>query len=112
VIVPRREPHIGPALDAEPTSSARALLTYNLLRLALLAACVGIGWLVGLRGLWLIIVALLVSGVLSWFLLARQRVRMGVAIEQSVTRGRAKLAERTAAEDSYADELARRAAEQ
>jgi hypothetical protein len=109
MFVARRGPQIGPPIEDRSTGSARALLSYNLLRAALLAGCLGIGWLAGLRGLWLIIVALLASGVLSFFLLAGQRVRMGIAIEQSVVRGRARMAARTAAEDEYADELARRA---
>lgn len=102
---------IGQPLGNQAPSPARALLSYNLLRLVLLAACLGVGYLAGLRGLLLIIAALLVSGVLSWFLLARQRVSMGVAIERSVERGRARMAARTAAEDAYADELARRSDE-
>ena len=95
--------------DSTP-SPARALLSYNLLRAGLLAGCLGVGYLAGLRGLLLIVVALLASGVLSWFLLTRQRVGMGLAIERSVERGRARMAARTAAEDAYADDVARRAA--
>jgi hypothetical protein len=95
-----------PAVD-RTASPARALLSYNLLRAALLAACLGLGYVAGLRGLLLIVAALLVSGVLSWFLLTRQRVSMGAAIEQSVARGRARMAARTAAEDAYADDVAR-----
>jgi hypothetical protein len=99
--------------SGDPTPSpARALLSYNLLRAALLAGCLGIGYLAGLSGLVLIVVALLVSGVLSWFLLTRQRVGMGLAIERSVERGRARMAARTAAEDAYADEMAREAADE
>lgn len=83
------------------------MLSYNLARGALLAACLGLGWLAGLRGLLLIVVALLVSGALSWFLLARERMNMGVAIERTVGRSRERLASRTAAEDAYVDELER-----
>lgn len=87
------------------------MLIYNLWRLVLLACCLGIGFLAGLRGFVLIVVALFVSGVLSWFVLGRQRVNMGVAIERTVERGRARMAARTAAEDAVADEIARRAAD-
>jgi len=86
------------------------LLAYNLLRLLLLAACLGIGWLVGVRGVILIVAALAASGVLSWFLLARQRIRMGIAVERAVELGRVKMAARTAAEDEYAESIAQRAA--
>jgi uncharacterized protein (DUF58 family) len=79
------------------------VLTYNLLRLALLAACLGLGWLAGLRSILLIVVALLVSGALSWFWLRPQREAMGRAIEQSVERSRVKMAARTAAEDAVPD---------
>ncbi|HVW81991.1 MAG TPA: DUF4229 domain-containing protein [Mycobacteriales bacterium] len=89
----------------QQSSGARAVLVYNLLRLGLLAACLVIGYFAGLRGLYLIAAALLVSGVLSWFLLAKQRLNMAAAIERTVERGRTKLAERTAAEDEYADQV-------
>ncbi len=82
------------------------MLAYNAWRLLLLVACLGIGDLAGLHGFPLIVVALLVSGVLSWFLLKRQRISMGMAVESQVQRGRSKLAERTAREDAYADALA------
>lgn len=88
-------------------SAAKAVLNYNLARLGLLAACLVIGWFAGLRNFALIVVAFLVSGVLSWFLLSRQRIGMGQAMERVITRGRAKLNERTAAEDAYVDELER-----
>jgi hypothetical protein len=81
------------------------VLVYNLARLALLGLCLLVGWYAGLRGLPWIAIGFLASGVLSWFLLARQRVGMGLAIERAVERGRSKLAERTAAEDAYADSL-------
>lgn len=90
---------------AAPSSGAKAVLIYNLSRLALLAVCLVIGWFAGLRGLYWIAGSFLVSGVLSWFLLAKQRMGMGVAIERTVERGRAKMAERTAAEDEYDDSL-------
>lgn len=82
------------------------MLTYNLLRLGLLAACLGLGWLAGLHSVLLIVVALLASGALSWFWLRPQREAMGQAIEQSVERGRLKLAERTASEDAVLDAAA------
>jgi hypothetical protein len=93
-------------------SPSKALLAYNGWRLLLLAACLGIGYLAGLRGFALIVVALLASGVLSWFLLKRQRISMGMAVESQVQRGRSKLAERTAREDAYADALAAQQAQQ
>ena len=86
-------------------SAARSVLAYNAGRLGLFVACAVLGFVAGLRGLVLLAVALLVSGVLSWFLLARQRAAMAEALGGAVDRGRAKLAERTAAEDAYAEAL-------
>jgi anthranilate/para-aminobenzoate synthase component II len=96
--------------DAGGPSGAKAVLIYNLLRLTLLAICLAVGYFAGLHGLYLIAAALLVSGVLSWFVLAKQRIRMGIAIERTVERGRSKMAERTAAEDEYADRVRAEAA--
>jgi Protein of unknown function (DUF4229) len=94
----------GQTPSAPAPSARRAVLTYNLLRLVLFGVCVGLGWLAGLRSVLLIVAALLVSGVLSWFWLRPQREAMGRAVEQSVERSRVKLAASTAAEDAYVDE--------
>jgi Protein of unknown function (DUF4229) len=87
------------------------MLTYNVWRLGLLGICLGIGYLAGLRGALWIVVALAVSGALSWFLLKRQREAMGLAVEQTVQRSRVKMMERTAAEDSYVDAVIASSAE-
>lgn len=89
---------------ASEPSGARAVLVYNVCRASLLIACLVIGWYAGLHNvLYLCAAAFIVSGVISWFLLKRQRIAMGVAIERTVERGRSRMAERTAAEDAYAD---------
>src|ERR1700684_1761794 len=88
--------------DGQPSGS-RAVLTYNAYRLGLLLIFLGIGWAAGLPGIVTIIGALFVSGVLSWFLLRRQREAMGEAVERTVTRGQARMAARAAAEDGYVD---------
>jgi Protein of unknown function (DUF4229) len=81
------------------------VLVYNACRLGLLGVCLGVGWLASLQGLVLIVAALAVSGALSWFMLRPQRVAMGMAVERTVERSRvmARMADRTAAEDSYVD---------
>lgn len=84
-------------------SAARAVITYNLCRLGLFVACALLGALAGLRGLLLIAAALLVSGLLSWFLLGRQRAAMADVVGSAVARGRVRLAARTEAEDAYVD---------
>lgn len=112
-----------PVQQPPKPGAARALLIYNALRLALLAACVGLGYVAGLRGFALIIAALIVSGILSWFALAPQRIRAAMAVEQAVetpagakvvspaVRLRDRVRARRAAEDAYAEELQRRQAE-
>jgi hypothetical protein len=87
-------------------SASKALLAYNAWRLLLLLGCLGVGYVAGLRGLWLIVGALVVSGVLSVFVLKRQRIAMGLAVESQIERGRAALARKTAEEDAYVDAMA------
>jgi hypothetical protein len=90
---------------ATETSGAKAVLLYTQQRHSPLIACADIAHFLGLRGIWLVAAAFLASGVLSWFLLTRQRIAMGAAIERTVEKGRAKAAERTAAEDAYAESV-------
>jgi hypothetical protein len=80
-------------------------MAYNFGRLGLFVGCAVLGYIAGLRGLLLLAAALLISGILSWFLLARQRAAMAEALGGAVTRNRSKLARRTAEEDAYADAL-------
>jgi hypothetical protein len=108
-----------PAHPGAKPGTARALLVYNAARLLLLAACLGLGYVAGLRGFALIIAALLVSGLLSWFVLAPQRIRAAMAVEQAVAtpagdkvvgpirRRRQAMRDRVAAEDAYAEALQR-----
>jgi len=84
-------------------SAARSVVAYNLGRIGLFVGCAVLGYVAGLRGLILLAAALLVSGILSWFLLARQRAAMAEALGGAVTRSRSKLAQRTAEEDAYVD---------
>jgi Protein of unknown function (DUF4229) len=87
-------------------SASKALLAYNAWRLLLLVACLGIGYAAGVRGLWLVVGALIISGGLSLVLLKRQRIAMGMAVESQIERGRTLLAQKTAEEDAYVDALA------
>ncbi|HVB27050.1 MAG TPA: DUF4229 domain-containing protein [Mycobacteriales bacterium] len=61
-------------------------LRYNGLRLLLLGGCLGAALLAGLRGAPLLLVGLLGSGVLSYFVLARQRTAMVGALTQAAAR--------------------------
>jgi hypothetical protein len=101
--LPRGASRRGTPLEHSPS---KALLAYNAWRLLLLVVCLAIGYALGLPSLWLVVSALLVSGVLSYFLLKRQRIAMGMAVESQIERGRAKIAQKTAAEDAYVDAMA------
>ena len=65
------------ALEDKQAASGHPVLMYNLLRVALLFIVGTIGYLVGLRGIPLILFAFLVSMVFSFFLLRRQRNAVG-----------------------------------
>jgi len=86
-------------------AATRAFLIYNAWRLGLFAACALLLALAGLHGFLLLVAALLVSGVLSYFLLDRQRRALAEALGHAVDRSRQKLAERTEREDAYVDEM-------
>jgi hypothetical protein len=81
------------------------IVAYTAARLGLLAGCLVLGWVAGLRGALLLLVALAVSGVLSWFLLGRQRLAMAGSVERTVDRARTRLRARTEAEDTYVEAL-------
>lgn len=94
-----------------PRPATRAFLVYNALRLALFVACAALLALAGLRSIVLLAVALLVSGVLSYFLLDRQRQALAESLGDAVDRGRRRMAERTEREDAYVDEMLARDAD-
>ena len=83
----------------------RAVVVYTAARAGLFALCLALAWVAGLDGLLLLVVALLASGMLSWFLLQRQRLAVGEVVADSVDRARGRLRERTLAEDAYVDAL-------
>jgi len=59
----------------------------------LFAITLGVLYLAGERGLWLFLLALLISGLASFVLLSRQRDRMSSAVSDRLTRTQAKAAE-------------------
>lgn len=80
-------------------------MVYTAARAGLLLICLVLGWVAGLSGAFLLVVALLVSGLISWFVLQRQRIAMGGVVERRVNRLRSRIDERAAAEDAYVDAL-------
>jgi uncharacterized protein DUF4229 len=81
----------------------RAVAGYTAARAGLLLLCLVLGWVAGLGGPFLLIVALLVSGLLSWFLLRNQRMAVGGVVERRVDKLRERMDSRAAAEDAYVD---------
>jgi hypothetical protein len=81
------------------------ILRYNLARLGLLVGFLALFYLLGLGGAVLVLGAVLASGVVSYFVLARQREAMVVALKERVQARQAKAAAREAREDEYDDLL-------
>jgi len=77
----------------------RATLSYTLLRLVLFVAAFALLYFAGAKGLLLLGGAILVSGVISYFLLNSQRTAMAGAISRRVTNFRERLDSGTRAED-------------
>jgi hypothetical protein len=88
----------------------RQFWTYTLARLGLVVVVGGVLWLVGFRGPVLVVLAFLISGVLSYVVLGNQRGALARTIESRATRIRERMAEAETAEDA-ADEAARAADE-
>ena len=77
----------------------RATIFYTLLRFALFIAVFGLLWLAGARSVLLLALAILISGILSYFLLNNQRTAMSGAITRRLTDFRDRLDAGTRAED-------------
>jgi hypothetical protein len=75
------------------------------MRIALFLGCLGVVLAFGLRGFVALLVALAGSGLLSLFLLSRQRAAMGLAVDRRLSRFRDRARARTEAEDAYVDSL-------
>ena len=92
-------------LQSPGRRDGRAIVVYTAARAGLLLICLVLGWVAGLSGPVLLVVALLVSGLISWFLLQRQRIAMGGVVERRVNRLRSRIDERAAAEDAYVEAM-------
>ncbi len=77
----------------------RATLAYTISRILLFAVVLGVLYLVHVRGLLLLGLAVLVSGLISFVLLSRQRDAMSGAITSRIGSFRQRLDEGTRAED-------------
>lgn len=77
----------------------RPTLSYTLARFGLLGIAFGVGYVAGLRGLVLILVAFFGSSVISFFLLNNQRNAMGERVSNYFGRLNAKIDENSRKED-------------
>lgn len=84
---------------------AMAVVRYTLLRALVFAVVAALLFLVGFRGLLLVVVALLVSGLASYFVLRGSRDQVSIAFDRRLRTIR----ERTDAEDAWDDEQRARA---
>lgn len=80
-----------------------ALLRYSLLRALLLVVVGALAWLAGLRGFWLLLVAVFVSGVLSIFVLNRNRDEVSRSLATRMSTIKSRLGEQSSAEDAWDD---------
>ncbi len=89
-------------------STRRTIIEYTVLRLGMFlgVAALMLVFVHGQDGFFLaIIVAAIVSGVASYFLLQRQRAPLALALDRRLAASRAASARKTASEDSVADAL-------
>lgn len=79
--------------------SVRSTLFYTVLRFALFLVVFGLLYVAGARQVLLLGLAILISGVISYFVLSNQRAAMSAAISRRVTDFRERLDAGTRAED-------------
>lgn len=84
-----------------------ALVRYTALRALVFAVVAALLWIFGLRGYWLLLVAILLSGFVSLFALNRSRDELSTAFVTRREKTRQRMADRTAAEDAWNDEIRR-----
>lgn len=78
-----------------------ALLRYTLLRVLLFLVVAALLWIIGLRGLWLVMFAILGSGMISIFALSRSRDAASVSLSDWLSTFKRRMDERAAAEDAW-----------
>jgi hypothetical protein len=71
----------------------RSLIAYNCARLLLFGVALGLLYLAGAKGIMLFLLALLISGLVSYILLYKQRDTMSAALSARLTRTQQKAAE-------------------
>ena len=84
-----------------------ALLRYTALRLFIFGVVAALLWILGLRGFWLVLVAIMLSGFASLLVLSRSRDELSRAFVERRVKIKQRLAERTEAEDAWNDAATR-----
>jgi uncharacterized protein DUF4229 len=82
------------------------VLRYTTLRLAIFAVALVLLWLVRVRGLLLVALAVLISGLASYALLQRERDAVSARVAAAASQRKSRSAARAAREDGVAEELA------
>jgi hypothetical protein len=77
----------------------RSVLAYSAARVVLFLATAGVLYLLGARGLLLLALAVLVSGLISFVLLARQRDSMSAVVSENIRDKRRRFDEARSRED-------------
>jgi hypothetical protein len=101
--VPEVDPVDAPEVGAGPLARQHPVVVYTLLRIGMLVAVGAVLYLVGLRGVWLLLFAFLISGVVSAFALSRPREGAALGISTAVKGVNARLDASARAEDEDDD---------
>lgn len=90
---------------SDNNSAGRAVIVYTVYRFGIFLVCLVVFYAAGMGLIWAMGLAAILSGIAGYFLLARQRTALSVAVDDKVQSAKAKAAERTAREDAVADEI-------
>jgi hypothetical protein len=90
---------------ADNRGAGRAVIVYTLARFGVFLVCLVVFYAAGMGLIWALLASAILSGIASYFLLQRQRLALGAAVDTRVQDAKARAAERTAREDAIADEI-------
>ena len=79
------------------------IFIYTFLRILILASFLGVGYLVGLRGVLLLLIGFLTSGIVSIFVLSRTRDQLSASIFSGFQKVNKKIADAANKEDKMID---------
>jgi uncharacterized oligopeptide transporter (OPT) family protein len=81
----------------------KSMFNYTFLRILILASFLGVGYLVGLRGVLLLLVGFLTSGIVSLFVLSKTRDQLSTSIFSGFQRINKRIAAAADKEDKIID---------